>query len=40
MISETELVYFKSAAEILMETLVLNLERKIKKNYDTKIKPK
>lgn len=40
MITEMELVYFKSAAEILKETLALNLEREIKKkNYDKKIKP-
>lgn len=40
MISEMDLVYFESAADILKETLALNLEREIKKNYDKKIKPK
>jgi len=41
MITEMELVYLQSAAEILKETPALNLEREIKKkNYDKKIKPK
>lgn len=40
MITEMDLVYFESAAEILKETLALNLEREMKKNYDKKIKPK
>lgn len=38
MITEMDLVYFESGAEILMETLALNLEREIKKNYDKKDK--
>lgn len=40
MITEMDLVYFESAADILKETLALNLEREIKKNYDKKIKSK
>lgn len=40
MITEMDLVYFESAAQILKETLALNLEREIKENYDKKIKPK
>lgn len=40
MITEMDLVYFESAAEILKETQALNLEREITKNYDKKIKPK
>lgn len=36
MITEMELVYLKSAAEILKETLALNLEREIKKKTMTK----
>lgn len=39
MITGMELVYFKSTAEILKETLALKLEREIKKSYDKKIKP-
>lgn len=40
MIAEMDLVYFECAADILKETLALNLKREIIKNYDRKIKSK
>lgn len=34
LITEMELVYFNSAAEILKETQAINLEQEIRKSYD------
>lgn len=34
LITKMELVYFKSAAKILKETLAINLEQEIRKSYD------